>query len=203
MALSIVMRTPPTTSTVMILLLFPSISFFPNIAIATIAEEKLALFQSKWWNGHNFSEDPCEWVGISCNDFRSIISISPYRLISDQPWLADLNFTAFPNLERLVLNETGLFGTISTQIGAFHNLTYLDLSDNNLNGTIPTKIGTLHNLIHLDLSYNNFTGTIPNQIGALHNLTYLDLSYNNISGTIPSQIGALHNLTYLDFSNNN
>ncbi|KAI9112163.1 hypothetical protein K1719_016686 [Acacia pycnantha] len=205
MALSIVMRTPPTTSTVMILLLllFPSISFFPNIAIATIAEEKLALFQSKWWNGHNFSEDPCEWVGISCNDFRSIISISPYRLISDQPWLADLNFTAFPNLERLVLNETGLFGTIPSQIGALHDLNYLNFFDNNLSGTIPNQIGALHNLTYLDLSYNNISGTIPSQIGALHNLTYLDFSNNNLSGTIPIEIGTLHNLTSLYLSYNN
>ncbi|KAI9121857.1 hypothetical protein K1719_007247 [Acacia pycnantha] len=229
MALSIIMWTPPTISTAMILLLLlsPAISFFPNIATPMIAEEKLALFQSKWWNGHNFSEDPCGWDGISCNDFGSVIFISQRRLTSSQPQLANLNFTAFPNLKKLFLTKTGLIGTIPTQIrvlqnlvylylsynnlsgiiptqmGALHNLTSLDLSYNNLSGTIPTQIGALYNLTSLDLSYNNLSGIIPTQIGALYDLTSLDLSYNDLSGTIPTQIGALHNLTSLDLSDNN
>ncbi|KAI9120388.1 hypothetical protein K1719_007421 [Acacia pycnantha] len=204
MALSIIMRTPPTISTLMmmILLLCPAISFFPNIATAMIVEEKLALFQSKWWKDHNFSEDPCKWDGIYCKDFGSVFSISRSELISGQSQLADLNFTAFPNLESFVLRETGLIGTIPIQIGALHNLNYLDLSNNNLSGTIPPQIGALHNLTYLDLSDNNLSGTIPTQIGALYHLTDLDLSNNSLSGTIPTEIGALHHLTYLDLSDN-
>ncbi|KAI9121035.1 hypothetical protein K1719_008068 [Acacia pycnantha] len=203
MALSIIMRTPPTISTVMTLLLCPAISFFSNIATAMIIEEKLALFQSKWWNGHNFLEDPCEWVDISCNDFGSVISIRGHELTSGRPQLAELNFTAFPNLITLDLREIGLIGTIPTQIGALHNLAYLSLSHNNLSGTIPIQIGVLHNLVYLSLSNNNFSGTIPIQIGALHNLVYLSLSNNNLSGTIPTQIGALHNVTHLFLNDNN
>ncbi|KAI9121232.1 hypothetical protein K1719_008265 [Acacia pycnantha] len=167
-----------------------------------IAEEKLALFQSKWWNDSYFLEDHCKWDGIYCNDFGSVTFISRYGLISGQPQLADLNFTMFPNLESLNLIEIGLIGTIPTQIGALHNLTYLNLSDNYLIGTIPTQIGALHNLIYLDLSDNYLIGTIPTQIGALHNLIYLDLSDNHLIGTIPTQIGAFHNLTYLNLSDN-
>ncbi|KAI9121877.1 hypothetical protein K1719_007267 [Acacia pycnantha] len=206
MALSIIMRTPPTISPVMILLLLallcPVISFFPNIANAMIAEEKLALFQSKWWNRYNLSKDPCEWDDISCND-GSVISIKPYKLISDQPQLAHLNFTVFSNLETLEITGTGLIGTIPSTIGALQSLTYLNLSENHLGGTIPPQIGALQNLTDLYLYDNNLSGTIPPQIGALKNLTNLTLFNNNLSGTIPTQIGALKNLFYLDLSHNN
>ncbi|XP_028800826.1 probable leucine-rich repeat receptor-like protein kinase At1g35710 isoform X2 [Neltuma alba] len=199
MAISNFMWTP------VILLLCHAIRFPLSIATAMIDEEKHALLQSNWFNGSNFnSDDPCGWNCITCNDVGSVVSIQlPYEPISIQPraQLADLNFTAFLNLEGLGV-QMGLIGIIPIQIGALHNLTYLDLSYNKLTGIIPIQIGALHNLIYLDLSYNKLTGIIPIQIGALHNLTYLDLSYNKLTGIIPIQIGALHNLTYLDLSYN-
>ncbi|KAI9120803.1 hypothetical protein K1719_007836 [Acacia pycnantha] len=122
-ALSIIMWTPPTIGTVMILLLLlcPAMSFFPNIATAMIAEEKFALSQSKWWNDHNFSEDSCEWEGIYCNHFGRVISISGFVIISGQAQLANLNFTAFPNLERLDLMKIGLIGKVPSSLAT---LTY-------------------------------------------------------------------------------
>ncbi|XP_054820633.1 leucine-rich repeat protein 1-like [Prosopis cineraria] len=75
-----------------------------------------------------------------------------------QPRLVDLNFTAFPNLERLGLYGMGLVGSIPTQIETLRNLTHLYFFDNNLTGTIPTQIGSLGSLIHLNLSYNKLTG---------------------------------------------
>ncbi|XP_028805059.1 leucine-rich repeat receptor protein kinase EMS1-like [Neltuma alba] len=189
---------------VMILVLLLCFAIACSQQIDMIEEEKRALFQTKWWDfSNNFSDDSCNWEGIYCNEFGSVIEMSQPMITPKDPRLVDLNLTAFPNLQHLGLREMGLIGTIPTQIGALHNLTHLDLSNNNLNGTIPTQIGALHNLTHLDLSNNNLNGTIATQIGALHNLTHLDLSNNNLNGTIPTQIGALHYLTNLDLSTNN
>ncbi|KAI9082445.1 hypothetical protein K1719_035588 [Acacia pycnantha] len=81
-----------------------------------IEEETRALLQTKWWNFHDCSGYLCYggyWHSceIICNDVGSVISITSYKLISNQkPQLADLNFTAFPNLQELVLVRAGLIG---------------------------------------------------------------------------------------------
>ncbi|XP_028795139.1 probable leucine-rich repeat receptor-like protein kinase At1g35710 isoform X2 [Neltuma alba] len=165
-----------------------------------IEEEKHALLQTKCWNfsnrAHNLS-DPCHWEGISCNDFGSLVEMNYQQMTTQCYRLADFNFTAFPNLERLTLSERGLIDTIPSQIGSLHKLIHLNLSFNNLTGIIPSQIGALQKLTYLDLFDNSLIGIIPTQIGYLQNLTYLDLSYNSLTGIIPSQIGSLHNLIEL------
>ncbi|XP_028785396.1 MDIS1-interacting receptor like kinase 2-like [Neltuma alba] len=202
---------------VMILVLLLCFAIACSQQINMIEEEKRALFQTKWWDfTDNFSDDPCNWQGIYCNEFGSVIGMSQPMITPDDPRLADLNLTTFPNLQHLGLRRMGLIGAIPTQIATLHNLSTiptqigvlqslisLDLSNNNINGIIPTQIGALPNLSFLDLSYNNIIGTIPTQIGVLHSLISLDLSNNNLNGTIPTQIGVLHSLISLDLSNNN
>ncbi|XP_028800805.1 probable leucine-rich repeat receptor-like protein kinase At1g35710 [Neltuma alba] len=188
---------------VMILVLLLCFEISCSQQINMIEEEKRALLQTKWWDlSDNFS-DPCDWKGMYCNEFGSVIEMSQPMITPKDPRLADLNFTAFPNLQHLGLHEMGLIGTIPPQIEALASLTYLDLSHNNILGIIPTQIGALPNLTYVDLSYNKIIGTIPPQIEALASLTYLDLSHNNIIGTIPTQIGLLHSLISLHLSNNN
>ncbi|XP_054780393.1 probable leucine-rich repeat receptor-like protein kinase At1g35710 isoform X3 [Prosopis cineraria] len=119
-----------------ILLLWDVISLSHNTA-ATIAEEKHALLESRWWNtSHgrfNFIiSNHCEWNGITCNDFGSIIEIQMPRVAAQQPRLGDLNFTAFSNLKILSLIGMRLTGTILTQIGALRNLIHLNLAYNDL-----------------------------------------------------------------------
>ncbi|XP_054821681.1 MDIS1-interacting receptor like kinase 2-like isoform X5 [Prosopis cineraria] len=201
-----VMSAPPTMAVVMVLFLFYN-------AAAFVEEEKHALIQSKWWNYHysndsyrNDSVDPCEWKEIICNELGSITQISTPSIPPQKPRLADLNFTAFPNLEYIFLDRMGLVGGIPTEIGTLRNLNYLSFFDNNITGTIMTQIGALQNLTQLqllDLSGNKLSGIIPTQIGSLSNLTYLRLSNDSLTGTIPTQIGSLQNLIYLDLSSNN
>ncbi|XP_054793244.1 probable leucine-rich repeat receptor-like protein kinase At1g35710 [Prosopis cineraria] len=119
-----------------ILLLWDVISLSHNTA-ATIAEEKHALLESKWWNTihgrFNFIiSNHCEWNGITCNDFGSIIEIQMPRVAAQQPRLGDLNFTALSNLKILSLIGMRLTGTIPTQIGALRNLIHLNLAYNDL-----------------------------------------------------------------------
>ncbi|XP_028778124.1 probable leucine-rich repeat receptor-like protein kinase At1g35710 [Neltuma alba] len=189
---------------VMILVLLLCFAMAFSQQINMIEVEKRALLQIKWWDfSDHFSDDPCHWEGIYCNDFGSVTEMRRPIIPSKHCRLADLNLTAFPNLQHLDLHEMGLIGAIPTQIATLHNLKLLNLSHNNLTGIIPTQIGALHNLTGLDLSNNNLIGTIPTQIGALHNLTGLYLYYNSLIGTIPTEIGALHGLISLDLSNNN
>jgi hypothetical protein len=88
----------------------------------------------------------------------------------------------------LDLSNSGLTGSIPSEIGNLANLTHLDLSGNGLTGSISSEIGNLTNLTTLWLNDNQLTGSIPPEIGNLANLTYLWLSYNDLTGIIPNEI---------------
>jgi len=106
------------------------------------------------------------------------------------------------NTTSLNLLNSGLTGSIPSEIGNLTNLTYLYLYNNELSGSIPPEIGNLTNLTWLWLYDNQLTGSIPSSIGNLTNLTGLFLNNNQLTGRIPSEIGNLTNLTNLDLSDN-
>ncbi|CAD5177926.1 unnamed protein product [Musa acuminata subsp. malaccensis] len=83
------------------------------------------------WKGN----DPCGWLGISCD--------------------ADGNITVI-NFSRMSLN-----GTISPDFSAFTSLQRLLLPNNNLTGTIPSTLTNLTSLKELDVSNNMLWGKIP------------------------------------------
>ena len=66
--------------------------------------------------------------------------------------------------------------------------TELDLSNSGLTGSIPSEIGNLNDLKHLSLGYNQLTGSIPPEIGYLTSLNFLYLHNNQLSGIIPDEI---------------
>jgi len=102
----------------------------------------------------------------------------------------------------LDLSNSGLTGSIPSEIGNLTNLTFLKLSSNELTGFIPLEICNLTNLTGLYLDRNQLTGEIPSEIGNLTNLEYLYFFNNQLTGTIPPEIGNLTNLTNLSFSSN-
>jgi hypothetical protein len=106
------------------------------------------------------------------------------------------------NLGYLRLYNNQLTGEIPLEIGNLSNLTYLNLGDNQLTGSIPSEIGNLTNLTGLWLYSNQLTGTIPPEIGNLTNLTVLGLSENQLTGSIPSEIGNLTNLIGFQLNDN-
>ena len=69
------------------------------------------------------------------------------------------------NTTELILLNSGLTGSIPTELGNLTNLTVLDLEDNQLSGSIPSEIGNLTNLTYLRLSSYQLTGPIPSRIG--------------------------------------
>ena len=102
----------------------------------------------------------------------------------------------------LQLWNSGLTGSIPSEIGSLTNLTELYLQSNHLTGSIPLEIGNLTDLTHLWLSDNLITDSIPPEIGNLINLTWLDLTLNELTGSIPPEIGNLTNLEWLYLSTN-
>ncbi|GKG30164.1 MDIS1-interacting receptor like kinase 2-like protein, partial [Tanacetum coccineum] len=88
------------------------------------------------WLGINVSEHHCTWLGITCNEAGSVVSIEINRgqYYYDFPHdLRNLDFSSFPNLERFVIDSCRLEGSIPEQIGMLSNLAHLSLRGNNLN----------------------------------------------------------------------
>ncbi|KAK4439624.1 Receptor-like protein kinase BRI1-like 3 [Sesamum alatum] len=130
-------------------------------------------------------------------------------------------------LEKMLLANNYLSGSVPSELGLCKKLRTIDLSFNNLNGSIPQEIWTLPeisdvvmwannltgeipegiclnggNLQTLILNNNFITGSLPRSIVNCTNLIWVSLSSNRISGGIPSDIGNLANLAILQLGNN-
>ena len=113
---------------------------------------------------------------------------------------------------KLDLSNSGLTGSIPTEIGNLTKLTKLILSNNEFTGEIPSEIGNLTNLTNLRLEYNQLTGSIPSEMGNLINLEYFRLDHNDFTGLLPENLcdlnesvfrESIYGLTsYLTFSYN-
>ncbi|KAL2245151.1 receptor-like protein kinase BRI1-like 3 [Sesamum indicum] len=130
-------------------------------------------------------------------------------------------------LEKMLLANNYLSGSVPSELGLCKKLRTIDLSFNNLNGSIPQEIWNLPEISDVVMWANNLTGEIPEGIcinggnlqtlilnnnfimGSLPksivnctNLIWVSLSSNRISGAIPSDIGNLVNLAILQLGNN-
>ena len=106
------------------------------------------------------------------------------------------------HVQRLVLGNNQLTGSIPAELG---NLTYLQelgLYNNQLSGPIPAELGNLSNLQILRLGRNQLSGSIPAELGNLTYLQELSLHNNQLSGSIPGQLGNLTNLQSLILATN-
>ncbi|KAG8386573.1 hypothetical protein BUALT_Bualt03G0162400 [Buddleja alternifolia] len=135
--------------------------------------------------------------------------------------------TSISVLEKLLLANNYLSGSVPSELALCKNLKTIDLSFNSLNGSIPREIWTLPqlsdvvmwaneltgeipegicinggNLQTLILNNNFITGTLPKSIVNCSNLIWVSLSSNRLSGEIPSDIGNLVNLAILQLGNN-
>ncbi|BAT83414.1 hypothetical protein LR48_Vigan03g028200 [Vigna angularis] len=165
--------------------------------------EANAIINSGWWNlPHSQSLHICSLIeGIHCNDFGSVTRIT--YLYSERPiQLANLNLSAFKNLEHLEVSFCSLEGIIPSEIDSLSKLTYLDLSHTSIHGEIPLTIGNLSNLTYLDLSYDSISGQVPLSMGNLIQLSTLIISNNYIEGPVPFELSFLKNLTIIDLSYN-
>lgn len=73
-------------------------------------------------------------------------------------------------------NGNNLIGTIPTSIGDFPELTQLILSKNTgITGSIPTEVGSLDKVIYLYLNNTGLSGAIPAGLGDMALLSILRL----------------------------
>ncbi|KAI6688621.1 hypothetical protein NL676_025449 [Syzygium grande] len=107
------------------------------------------------------------------------------------------------SLEKILLANNYISGTVVSELGNCRNLKSIDLSFNSLSGEIPKEIWELPKLLDLVMWANNLTGKIPEGIcenGG--NLETLILNNNLISGTIPLSIANCTNLIWVSLSSN-
>ena len=96
--------------------------------------------------------------------------------------------------------DSGLTGTIPTEVGRMVQLSKLDIAvAQHMHGSIPTEIGLLStNLQILKLSWCGLTGTLPTALAQLTHLVSLELDNNPLHGTIPTEYGSMTQLrTYV------
>jgi Leucine-rich repeat (LRR) protein len=135
------------------------------------------------------STSPCHWMHISCNSAgHTFLELNITRL-SLNVTLQQLDFSAFPNMKRLILFRKGLHGGIPGAIGDLASLVKLQISNNQyLTGTIPRSIGPLKQLTKLQLGGLGLDGALPEEIGNLTSLKRLSLYSINLTRSIPLTI---------------
>ncbi|KAJ3680882.1 hypothetical protein LUZ60_015371 [Juncus effusus] len=104
----------------------------------------------------------CSWFGVICSDDSRVVAL---------------------NLQNL-----GLQGMISPQIGNLIHLRILDLSNNSLYGVIPREIGELKQLVILDLRNNSLSGTLPSSLSNILSLKLLLIKGNPLSNNLPLEL---------------
>ncbi|KAK6277462.1 hypothetical protein POUND7_017785 [Theobroma cacao] len=143
------------------------------------------------WNGSN----PCNWVGIACNNDGSVtnISLGNYSLKGNIP----SSMGNLSNLVNLYLGDNELSGSIPEELGMLRSLDLFDLVRNHLTGTIPSSICNITKLSFLYLFSNELSGPIPAELGMLRSVHQLQLWNNSLTGKIPDSIGNLSNMDRL------
>ncbi len=86
---------------------------------------------------------------------------------------------------QIELDDKGLSGEISAELGRLVNLEVLSLDDNQLSGEIPSELGGLSELKTLSLANNKLSGAISPELGVLSKLEELKLAGNDLTGCIP------------------
>lgn len=100
------------------------------------------------------------------------------------------------SLTSFSVKDSVLRGNLENGLGGLTTLERLVLHDNGLSGTIPYDLLKKNaNLTLLQLSRNRFKGTISDMITAVPKLRTLHLGDNELNGTIPSEMGLLSRLS--------
>ncbi|XP_071725740.1 receptor-like protein kinase BRI1-like 3 [Rutidosis leptorrhynchoides] len=138
----------------------------------------------------------------NCSQLQ-VIDLSSNGLTGIIPFEFCSSTAPFSSLQKLLLGNNYLSGSIPDNIGSCKNLQTIDLSFNSLTGSIPVNLWNLPQILDVIVWANNFTGEIPEGICVKGgNIQTLILNNNLISGTIPISIAKCTNLMWLSLSNN-
>ncbi|KAK2378121.1 receptor protein [Trifolium repens] len=107
------------------------------------------------------------------------------------------------SLTKLVLDQTGFYGTVPVSIGKLSSLTILSIKKCNFFGYIPSSLGNLTQLRQIILAYNKFRGDPSASLANRTQLSRLSLGYNEFTIKTISWIGKLSSIIGLDISSIN
>lgn len=74
--------------------------------------------------------------------------------------------------------------------------------ESGLTGTLPSELGRLTNLVELSFASNRFEGRLPTALGYLSALTTMDLSNNHLSSRIPQTMANYTAITRMSLQGN-
>ncbi|XP_055961423.1 probable LRR receptor-like serine/threonine-protein kinase At1g12460 [Mercurialis annua] len=141
--------------------------------------------------------------------FKSTITNDPYNSLAT--WVSTGNpcnysgvfCNSFGLVERIVLWNKNLSGSLSPALSGLRSLRILTLFGNQFTGNIPLEYAELSTLWKINLSSNALSGKIPDFIGDLQNIRFLDLSRNGYSGEISSSLFKFcYKTKFVSFSHN-
>ncbi|WP_289038775.1 leucine-rich repeat domain-containing protein [uncultured Zobellia sp.] len=153
-----------------------------------------------WTNTWDLESDINTWYGVTLNNENRV-----EKLILINNNLTGTLINEIGNLTSLVelnLNYNSLSGEIPSQLFNLQNVSKINLGNNILTGSIPSTIENLSSITNISLSDNDLSGSIPSSIGNLSTLTSLYLTGNDLSGEIPKELGNLSLLKSLGLSSN-
>ncbi|CAL5183607.1 unnamed protein product [Lathyrus oleraceus] len=166
-------------------------------------KSSITLYPSLMFNTWSTSSSLCTWVGVTCDEQQHgrVIALDLNNMGLKgviSPQLGNLSFLVYLNLQ-----GNGFTGELPQSLFRVHRLEFLDLSCNEFVGGIPIEVGDLSKLQYMNLGSNKLSGTIPQTISKLSSLVEIHLDNNSLSGPIPQDMGNLSKLHYLDLSKNN
>nr|GLL38065.1 receptor like protein 30-like [Ipomoea trifida] len=146
-----------------------------------------------------------KWKNTLSNNTRDVLRSWSIANLDNICWnWKGINCTNAGAVNEINLESCNLSGTLeSFDFTSFPNLTLLSLQNNNFVGSIPYAIANLSQLVYLDLSWNSFENFIPAEIGRLTKLKFLSLGGNKLNvSTTCKEIFLKHcaNFAYLKFS---
>ncbi|CAB9516302.1 LRR receptor-like serine threonine-protein kinase At4g08850-like [Seminavis robusta] len=121
-------------------------------------------------------EDTCGWNGIECDDMGLV--------------------------NKIVLDGSGLQGSISHELSLLSGLESLSLRGNSISGTIPSGLFLMPKIRELKLAFNGITGSIPPEIASASNLEVLLVDMNELKQEVPSEVGGATGLIQLNLGFN-
>lgn len=98
--------------------------------------------------------------------------------------------------------NTGLVGTLPTDIALCQSLTSLVLTQTGVSGALPSELGELTLLRNITISRSNINGISSVPYDSLNAITYIDFRSNQINTPLPPQIGSLLQMEELHLANN-
>lgn len=162
---------------------------------------KVLYARSPCWAGQLLSNLGREWPDIQVIDIQHWNRQAQTCGISGT--LPVLWGATMPQLQKLLLTDHRLTGTLPSEYSQMTNLKQFIMFNNLLSGSLPSSYGAWQELERIDLADNQLSGPLPSSYFAWDKVTFMILNDNNFAGTVPVEWAShIDNLKDLRLFNN-